>query len=163
MKSSNSKVFKNGPKLSIEFHIKDSQIVSTNLNFWEGLGLQRLLLGNNIPLNLQTKIDNWLEIYVSGKNPKIDLPLASHPFSPFTQQVHKELSKIGYGKTISYKDLSSRCQRPNAYRAAGSACGRNPFLLIIPCHRVINSQGGLGGFGGGLEIKEALLSFESRE
>ena len=69
------------------------------------------------------------------------------------------MSKIPYGKTISYADLAKQAGKPLAYRAVGTACGKNPLPLIIPCHRVISQQG-LGGFTGGLKIKKFLLNLE---
>ena len=67
---------------------------------------------------------------------------------------------IPYGESITYSDLASKVNKPKAYRAVGSACGRNPLPIIIPCHRV-KSKSGLGGFTGGLHIKRFLLQLES--
>ena len=67
------------------------------------------------------------------------------------------------GKTVSYQELATMTGHPKSARAAGSACGRNPCPLIIPCHRVITSAGKLGGFTAGLEIKKLLLAFEAKD
>lgn len=80
--------------------------------------------------------------------------------SPTQQKVWKELQRIPYGKAISYSEMAERIGNPNAMRAVGSACGKNPIPLIIPCHRVLRSDGSLGGFGWGLEVKEFLLAME---
>ena len=73
----------------------------------------------------------------------------------------KELQRIPYGETSSYRDIAARIGRPKAMRAVGAANGRNPLPIIIPCHRVIGASGDLTGFGGGLETKEALLRLEA--
>ncbi len=77
----------------------------------------------------------------------------------FQIRVWNELSKIPYGKTVSYKDVAERLDS-KAVRAVGSANGRNPIMIIVPCHRVINASGGLGGYAGGLEAKKKLLQLE---
>jgi methylated-DNA-[protein]-cysteine S-methyltransferase len=79
----------------------------------------------------------------------------------FQLQVLAELQKIPYGTTTSYGDIARRIGRPKAVRAVGAANGRNPIPIIIPCHRVIGSNGNLTGFAGGIPIKEALLRLES--
>ena len=73
-----------------------------------------------------------------------------------------ELAKIPYGQTRSYKDIAMALNHENASRAVGSANGHNPLSIIVPCHRVISSDGSLGGYAGGLGIKEALLSLEKK-
>lgn len=100
-----------------------------------------------------------LEEYFAGRRREFDLPVAP-PGTPFQQLVWDELQRIGYGETISYAELAGRIGRPTAIRAAGAANGRNPISIIIPCHRVIGSDGSLTGYGGGLEAKRALLALE---
>jgi len=78
----------------------------------------------------------------------------------FQLQVLSELQKIPYGTTTSYADIARRIGRPKAVRAVGAANGRNPIPIIIPCHRVIGSNGNLTGFGGGIPVKKALLRLE---
>lgn len=78
----------------------------------------------------------------------------------FQLQVFAELQKIPYGTTTSYGEIARRIGRPKAVRAVGAANGRNPIPIIIPCHRVIGSNGSLTGFGGGIAVKEALLRLE---
>jgi O-6-methylguanine DNA methyltransferase len=80
--------------------------------------------------------------------------------TPFQKDVWSALGKIPYGQTKSYKDLAERVGRPKAFRAVGNANGSNPLPLILPCHRVIENNGGLGGFGHGLKIKRQLLKLE---
>ena len=79
----------------------------------------------------------------------------------FQQQVWRAISKIPAGKTLSYSEIAASIGNPNAVRAVGTACGANPIPLLIPCHRVLASNGGLGGFGGGLAVKKLLLAAEA--
>jgi methylated-DNA-[protein]-cysteine S-methyltransferase len=103
-----------------------------------------------------------LRAYFAGDLETFDLPLSPQG-TPFQQRVWKELCKIPYGETISYGQLASRIGNPNASRAVGLANGFNPIPIIIPCHRVIGSNGKLTGYGGGLPIKEKLLALERRQ
>ncbi len=80
--------------------------------------------------------------------------------TPFQQQVWRELRKVPYGQTVSYGELARRVGRPGAVRAVGQAVGANPIPIIVPCHRVVGADGSLVGYGGGLEIKSALLRLE---
>lgn len=97
--------------------------------------------------------------YFAGTRQQFDLVLAPSG-TEFQRMVWDELERIPYGTTISYGDLAWRIGRPKAVRAVGGANGRNPLPLIRPCHRVIGANGALTGFGGGLPIKEQLLTFE---
>ena len=81
----------------------------------------------------------------------------------FQKRVWRELSKIPYGEVVSYKDLAVRLGKESATRAVGAANGRNPISLIVPCHRVIGSDGRLTGYAHGLEMKKRLLAFEGRD
>jgi methylated-DNA-[protein]-cysteine S-methyltransferase len=103
-----------------------------------------------------------LSDYFSGARESFDLPLAPEG-TPFQKQVWDELVKIPYGETISYGELARRIGNPKANRAVGLANGSNPIPIIIPCHRVIGSNGKLTGYGGGLPIKEKLLALEKRQ
>jgi methylated-DNA-[protein]-cysteine S-methyltransferase len=102
-----------------------------------------------------------LEEYFAGTRQQFDLPLHPHG-TPFQQEVWWELARIPYGTTISYGELARRIDQPLAMRAVGAANGRNPLPIVLPCHRVIGSDGSLTGFGGGLPTKRYLLSLESR-
>ena len=83
----------------------------------------------------------------------------------FQNLVWKEISRIPYGQTMSYKEIAARIGHPNSSRAVANACGKNPYPIIIPCHRVICSNGELGGYSGpgGLSEKRRLLKVENRE
>lgn len=102
-----------------------------------------------------------LEEYFRGVRKNFDIPLETHG-TAFQKQVWRELAKIPYGQTRSYKDIARAIRNPNAVRAVGTANGRNPFSIIVPCHRVIAADGTLGGYGGGLKIKTKLLALENR-
>jgi methylated-DNA-[protein]-cysteine S-methyltransferase len=100
-----------------------------------------------------------LRAYFAGELRQFDLPLALAG-TPFQQRVWRELRRVPYGQTISYQELARRVGNPKASRAVGAANGQNPVAVIVPCHRIIASDGTLGGFGGGLERKEWLLNHE---
>jgi methylated-DNA-[protein]-cysteine S-methyltransferase len=100
-----------------------------------------------------------LRSYFAGKLKDFDLPLAPEG-TPFQLDVWHRLCEIPYGETMSYGDLARRVGNPNASRAVGLANGSNPIPIVIPCHRVIGSNGKLTGYGGGLPIKEKLLALE---
>ena len=100
-----------------------------------------------------------LRAYFSGELRHFDLSLAPEG-TPFQLQVWAALQTIPYGETISYAALANKVGRPRAARAVGAANGKNPLPIVIPCHRVIGSDGRLTGYAGGLHLKEALLSLE---
>jgi methylated-DNA-[protein]-cysteine S-methyltransferase len=103
-----------------------------------------------------------LHAYFTGELEAFTLPLAPQGTS-FQLDVWRRLCEIPYGKTISYGELARRIGNPKASRAVGLANGSNPIPIIIPCHRVIGSNGKLTGYGGGLPIKEKLLALERRQ
>ena len=103
-----------------------------------------------------------LRAYFAGDLEAFDLPISPQG-TPFQQRVWRELCNIPYGETISYGQLATRIGNPNASRAVGLANGSNPIPIVIPCHRVIGSNGKLTGYGGGLPIKEKLLALERRQ
>lgn len=102
-----------------------------------------------------------LQAYFNGERFAFDLPLAPQGTS-FQRKVWHALQAIPYGETISYAELARRIGNPRAVRAVGAANGSNPIPIIIPCHRVIGSNGALVGYGGGLHIKKALLVLEQK-
>ncbi|NOX75783.1 MAG: methylated-DNA--[protein]-cysteine S-methyltransferase [Gammaproteobacteria bacterium] len=106
-----------------------------------------------------TEAKSQISQYFEGTLKVFSLPLAPSG-TPFQMSVLEQLRKIPYGTTVSYSEIALRLGKPRAMRAVGTANGRNPIPLIIPCHRVIASNGTLAGFGGGLPTKEALLKLE---
>jgi methylated-DNA-[protein]-cysteine S-methyltransferase len=103
-----------------------------------------------------------LRAYFAGELEAFDLTLAPEG-TPFQLSVWNCLCEIPFGETISYGELARRVGNPNASRAVGLANGSNPIAIVIPCHRVIGSNGKLTGYGGGLPIKEKLLGLERRQ
>ncbi len=100
-----------------------------------------------------------LREYFAGKRQEFDLPL-SPTGTEFQKNVWRALKAIPYGELRSYRDIAESLQKPKAVRAVGAANGRNPLPIVIPCHRVIGSDGSLTGFAGGLEAKRVLLRLE---
>lgn len=111
-----------------------------------------------IPVELQ-KAKQQLQDYFAGKRQVFDFALAPQGTS-FQKKVWNELKNIPFGKTISYLDLAKRLGDPKVIRAAASANGKNPLPIVIPCHRVIGSDGSLTGYAGGLWRKKWLLEHE---
>lgn len=100
-----------------------------------------------------------LDEYLQGKRTTFSLPFKLTG-TPFQLAVWKELQNIPYGKTTSYKEIAQKINKPKAYRAVGMANNKNPLPIIIPCHRVIGSNGKLIGYAGGLKLKNYLLELE---
>jgi len=101
-----------------------------------------------------------LDEYFAGKRQRFDLRLDWQLTSGFRQQVLRETAAIPFGETRTYMEMAASAGSPRAHRAAGSALGSNPIPIIVPCHRVLRSGGGLGGYGGGLDVKRELLTLE---
>ncbi|MGL4781262.1 MAG: methylated-DNA--[protein]-cysteine S-methyltransferase [Bacteroidales bacterium] len=100
-----------------------------------------------------------LSAYFEGTCKEFDIPL-SFQGTQFQNKVWNALSQIAYGQTCTYKDIAERIQHPNALRAVGTAIGKNPLAIIIPCHRILPKQGGIGNYHWGRAIKKALLELE---
>jgi methylated-DNA-[protein]-cysteine S-methyltransferase len=101
-----------------------------------------------------------MEQYFERKRERFELRLDWRLSRGFYRDVLRETARVPYGETMSYAEVAARAGRPRAFRAAGSALGSNPMPLVVPCHRIIASGGGLGGYGGGLDVKEFLLELE---
>ncbi len=129
---------------------------------WEGEDGARIGLGpvrdrDDHPL-LQQAV-RQLQEYFAGDRKVFDLPMDAVG-TAFQKDVWAALRAIPYGETRSYGDIARLLGRPKAFRAVGAANGRNPLSIVSPCHRVIATGGGLGGFAGGLEVKSRLLAME---
>ena len=107
-----------------------------------------------------TQTERQLREYFAGKRKKFSIKLDISG-TEFQESVWYALNKISYGKTVSYAQQAKLVRKPKAFRAVGSANGKNPVAIILPCHRVIASNGTLGGYGGGLSIKRKLLALEN--
>ena len=113
------------------------------------------------PAVLESAADQ-LDEYFAGNRTDFDLPIKTNG-SPFQTEVWDALQRIPYGETRSYGQLAEELGRPGAARAVGTANSKNPVSIVIPCHRVVASDGSLAGFAGGLDTKSTLLELEQRE
>ncbi len=118
-------------------------------------------LENESDTPLLKECEKQLSEYFAGKRKDFDLPLAQSGTS-FQEQAWEYMANIPYGKTVSYKEESVAIGKPKACRAVGSANGKNNIAIIVPCHRVIASDGSLGGYAYGIEIKKKLLALEQK-
>ena len=101
-----------------------------------------------------------LDLYFDGRLRDFDLPLDWQLTRGFYRKVLRATARIPYGKTRSYTEMAKRAGSPRAVRATGTALGSNPLPIVVPCHRVLRSGGALGGYGGGLDVKQSLLELE---
>ncbi len=111
-------------------------------------------------LRVFAQVRAWLDAYFAAQPLPVDLPLAPQG-TPFQRAVWRQIVRIPRGETITYAELARRAGNAAAVRAAGAATGRNPISLLIPCHRVVGSDGSLTGYAGGLERKRRLLALEA--
>ncbi len=136
---------------SIEFHSDERKFRDMlNRKFKETVTLA--------PEKIESEVKQIQE-YFSGKRKNFFMKLHMKG-TDFQKKVWKAIAKIGYSKTTSYFDIAKRIKNPNALRAVGTACGKNPLPIVIPCHRVIAKDGSIGGFGGGLPLKRKMLNIE---
>lgn len=117
------------------------------------------LNGHTAEIRFLAQAVQELNEYFAGKRQYFTLTLDPQG-TTFQQQVWRELQKIPYGSTCSYKDIATRIKNPKGVRAVGGANGKNPLCIVIPCHRVIAADGGIGGYSGGLAMKRKLLALE---
>ncbi len=141
---------KNTPIGSLTAAEKDGCIVS--------LSVGENCIGEYKRTALLNRCETQLTEYFRGKRINFDLPLALNG-TAFQQQVWQALSDIPYGETVTYGQLARSIGRPNSARAVGAACGANPLLILVPCHRVVG-QKSLAGYAGGPDSKKILLKIE---
>ena len=134
----------------------------TGINFQDAKGAKKPPRGSVESGAPFREAERQIRNYFRGELREFNLPL-SFSGTAFQRSVWKSLSDIPYGKTISYQELAKRIGKPTACRAVGAANGRNPLPIVVPCHRVIGSNGQLTGYYGGTHLKEYLLKLESRE
>lgn len=146
---------------NLEFFIRDRKLLTISFGTIKDNELQCLLryphedYGNGDPAHFS----NLLDIYVGGKDPHFDTALRMHG-TPFQIAIWKACMQIPFGQTRSYRELAAMAGYPRAVRAAGSALSKNPLPLIVPCHRVIRSDGSPGAFTGGRDLKIVLINHE---
>lgn len=146
------KFYYKSPVGNLEIICEDNELVSLKLS------------GNTFKAGIDTalvrNIKLQLDEYFSGKRQKFDIKI-NPKGTEFQKKVWNELRKIPYGCTKSYSEIAVATGNPNAQRAVGSACNKNPVMIIIPCHRVISKSGNIGGFAYGNRIKQKLLATEN--
>ncbi len=113
------------------------------------------------PDRLEDAVDQ-IRAYFTGDRRSFDLSTDLTGLTSFQQTVLEATAEIPFGRTVTYGELAERIDRPDASRAVGSALGQNPVPIVIPCHRVVRSDGGLGGYTAGTGYKEQLLELEAR-
>jgi methylated-DNA-[protein]-cysteine S-methyltransferase len=144
--------------------IFNSPIGTLEITAFQGSITHLTPLSGEVPSN-QPKVDllttaaQEINAYLQGTLKHFSVPLHTEG-SEIQQAVWHELQRIPYGEVMSYSEMATRIGKPKAVRAVGSACGANPIPVIIPCHRVLRSDGSLGGFGWGLDVKDFLLAME---
>ena len=155
-------ILKKGPKIKVSFFVDDRGITEVKLSFTENnKGLEWEVVGSEATLDLIELIAKWIENYVKKRPQEISLPIVFKKHPPFTTRVLSILRDIPFGISLSYKELSEIAGAPHGARAVGNACAGNSYPLIIPCHRVLASKNGLGGFSCGTDLKKLLLEFEN--
>jgi methylated-DNA-[protein]-cysteine S-methyltransferase len=151
---------------AVHYAIMDSPLGSLTLAS-SVQGLASVQFGLNMPADgviddaANREAIEQLQEYFEGKRTHFDLPLDAHG-TPFQVSVWNELLKIPYGSTRSYIDIARSLGKPGAARAVGMANHENPIAVVIPCHRVVGSDGSLTGYAGGLRIKQQLLVIEKQ-
>ena len=133
--------------------------LSKSLDFWTS-HFGEIQLHNAPSEGVVKKAQEELDEYFQGKRKKFDIPVKLVG-TPFQLKVWQALREIPYGKTYSYQQIAKMVGNPRAVRAVGNANGQNRIPIIVPCHRVINASGQLGGYGGGLSRKVYLLKLET--
>lgn len=117
---------------------------------------EELVIGESQNKYIESEICNYLE----GKSKKININPHFLTGSDFEKSVWEKMMEVPYGETRSYREIACLVGKPKAYRATGTAIGKNPLLLLVPCHRVIKSSGEVGNFSSGIEVKKFLLDLE---
>lgn len=141
------------PMGHIYYELKDQHLVSMYIS--------------DIDENIQQedqKINTSLKGYFEGTNQSFNLPVKFDHGTPFQKEVWQAMLEIPFGKTMSYLEVAKKINRPKAVRAVGQACKRNPIGIVVPCHRVIGSDGSLTGYSGKnfIHVKQKLLDHERR-
>ena len=143
---------------TIELIEEDGALTQVRLHTGETPELVPIPL-RNAPTPLLEEAEEQLNEYFCHLRTEFDLPIAPRG-TPFQQAVWDALDQIPYGETRTYGEIAAALGKPGAARAVGSACGKNPLWVVIPCHRVLAGDGSLGGYSYGSEVKQALLELE---
>lgn len=131
---------------------------------WELRRLIRLFGPSIVPDRRRAApVARELDQYFEGRRRTFDVPIDLRGLTPFQERVLRRTSRIAYGHLVTYKVVARAAGNERASRAAGGAVGTNPIPIVVPCHRVVASDGTLGGYGGGLDVKRRLLAMERGE
>ena len=152
----------NVPRMTHTPFLVASELVNLGVTVQDGAVTQIRLHGraNRPPETpIEHQVAQELMEYLTGKRSRFTLPVAPTG-TPFERRCWHALQQIPYGETRTYAEIARTVGNPKGYRAVGSANHKNPIPIIIPCHRVVASGGGLGGYGGGLDLKRRLLALE---
>jgi len=147
------RVFYKSPDSSFHLLLEIDEETITSINFCSAQ------VSSQPSTALEREIFRQFDLYFTGRGKEFDLPFFATG-TVFQLMVWEEVLRIPYGKTISYKELAQRIDNPKASRAVGRALNQNPVPILIPCHRVIGSNGKLTGYGAGIAIKKKLLELE---
>ncbi|WP_420422129.1 methylated-DNA--[protein]-cysteine S-methyltransferase [Simkania sp.] len=142
------------PSFGVSFYLNEGNI--SHIALFESPTFSCNIYGKS---PLKTQILDWIQAYLKKQEPP-PLPLDLSNLSTFTRKGLRAIQKISFGSTASYQDVARSVGDSNAARAIGNVCNRNPFPLVIPCHRVISANKTIGGFAYSLELKMNLLQFE---
>ena len=123
--------------------------------------MAKSLQGTSPEIKILARAARQMEEYMKGTRRTFDVPM-DVAGTPFQKSVWKALSGIPYGRTCSYQDIARGIKNPKAVRAVGTANGKNPLCILVPCHRVIAADGSIGGYAGGLAMKRRLLELEKK-
>ena len=134
-----------------------SDVLIHNICFDETTQIQRNVVSEELDA-----IFHSFSQYFEGASSLSKIQIAIPKGTVFQQKVWSEISKVPYGETKTYAEIACNIGRPKAYRAVANACGKNPLLILIPCHRIVSTADGLGGYVGGRERKRYLLNLEKK-
>lgn len=131
---------------------------------WELRRLVRLFGPGIVPdARRNAPLYRELDQYFAGRRRTFEIPFDLRGLTPFQERVLRATSRIGYGQLMTYAAVARKAGNDRASRATGAAVGSNPIPIVVPCHRVVASDGTLGGYGGGLDVKRYLLAIERSE
>ncbi len=145
-------------KLEIEIDVLKEQVTQSVVRHSASDGIGCQVRGAS--KELAQTIQHWLKDYADQRQPTVRLPLSLLGIPPFISRVLWALHEVPFGQTLSYGQMAAYLHQPKAARAVGQACGRNPLILFIPCHRVLAANGRLGGFSADCTLKPLLLTHE---
>lgn len=148
-----------GPKVKVSFTLENEVVQNICLSPSDRFHFEVHYQNKNSVL--VQDIIQWIFSYANKEKRRPSLPINLSGYTPFQKRVYQALEKSVISDVFSYKGLAKKIGHPNAYRAVGSCCGKNRYLLYIPCHRVVRSGKALGGFALPLKVKQELLAFEA--